>query len=299
MPGVPFGSLRRAVPGRAALMALASGLSGTCDEASSVTGECGAARPGWIWCDDFEEDRQDRYFEYDSAAGSFTRQPGVGRDGSFGMWVRFAAGQVSAGSLHLAFGRTPQSYFRPVDAGTMNYREIYWRIYVRHERGWVGGGGDKLSRATSFASSTSWAQAMFAHVWSGSPPDEAYLVLDPASGTDGAGTLVTTRYNDFANMRWLGIARSVTPLFDAASVGHWFCVEARARLNDAGQSNGVFQLWIDGRLEAERAGLNWVGAFDAYGINAVFFENYWNAGAPRAQERYFDSIVVASQPIGC
>ncbi|HSG47707.1 MAG TPA: hypothetical protein VLA43_07855, partial [Longimicrobiales bacterium] len=82
-------------------------------------------------------------------------------------------------------------------------------------------------------------------------------------------------------------------------VGEWQCVEARVRLNDAGQSNGVFQLWINGSLEAERTGLNWVGAFDDYGLNAVYLENYWNAGSPVAQERYLDNFVVSTTPIGC
>jgi hypothetical protein len=31
----------------------------------------------------------------------------------------------------------------------------------------------------------------------------------------------------------------------------------------------------------------------------VFFENYWNTGSPKLQERYFDNIVVSTQPIGC
>ena len=104
----------------------------------------------------------------------------------------FSAGQVSAGSLHLAFGRTPQAAFRPVDAGTANYREIYWRFYVRNQAGWTGGSGAKLTRATIFASSTSWAQAMIAHVWGGEGSDNNYLIVDPASGTDVAGNVVTT-----------------------------------------------------------------------------------------------------------
>ena len=262
--------------------------------------ECASPGAGWIWCDDFEQDRLASYFDYDNAGGDFVRVAGVGRTGSFGMRARWSTvGQSNAGALHLAFGKTPQAYFRPVDAGTQVYRDIYWRMYLRLQPGWTGGGANKLSRATVFASTTTWAQAMFAHVWSGSSPDQNYLILDPASGTDLAGNLQTTDYNDFPNMRWLGGVRGNTALFAPANAGTWYCVEARARLNDAGQSNGVFQLWIDGALEAERTGLNWLGAFSAYGINAVYFENYWNAGAPQAEERYFDNVVVSTQRIGC
>src|SRR5216117_2078131 len=264
---------------------------------SSAAGECATPQAGWIWCDDFEQNRLGQYFEYDSSSGDFVRAAGVGMDGSYGMRVHFAAGQVSAGSLHLAMGKVPDSYFRTVDAGTAIYRNVYWRMYVRNQTGWSGGGGYKLSRAISFATST-WAEAMMAHVW-GDPPGAGELDLDPASGTDAAGNLLTTKYNDFANMRWLGAQSGVTPLFDASHVGQWYCVEAHAQLNDAGLSNGMFEFWINGNLEARETGLNWLGSFSAYGINALFFENYWNTGAPVAQERYFDNIVISTEPIGC
>jgi hypothetical protein len=262
--------------------------------------ECATPRPEWIWCDDFEQSRLASYFEYVQDGGAFVRASGVGRDSSWGMRARWAsAGTVSAGALHVAFGRTPQAYFRPVDAGTQDYREIYWRHYVRRAPSWTGGGADKLSRATIFASGSSWAQALVAHVWSGGPNTKDYVIIDPASGTDAAGALKTTTYNDFANFRWLGSDRSAVALFADSTAGRWYCVEARVRLNDAGQSNGVFELWIDGVLDAQRTGLNWVGAYSAYGINAVFLENYWNAGAPGLRERAFDNFIVGTQRIGC
>ena len=264
---------------------------------TSLVNECASAEPEWIWCDDFEQNRLSSYFEYSEKSGSFVRSSDVGAEGSYGMRVRFALGQVDAGNLKLAFGRTPSTYFRAVDAGTANYREVYWRMYVRNEPAWVGGGGRKLSRATVLATSN-WAQAMIAHVWSGTT-DPTVLTLDPASGTDESGNLVTTQYNDFDNLRWLGIVRGTTPLFGLTEVGKWHCVEARVRLNDAGQSNGVFEMWVDGALDARKTGLNWLGAYDAYGINAVFFENYWNEGSPATQERYFDNLVVSTRPIGC
>lgn len=218
------------------------------------------------------------------------------------MKARFSAGQVDAGFLHLAFGNTPQAYFQPVDAGTVNYREIYWRFYLKNQAGWTGGGGQKLTRAFGFASPTSWAQNMFGHVWSGGTGSN-HLALDPASGTDLAGNLQTTTYNDFPNMRWLGVAPSATPMFDAAHVGAWYCIEAHVKLNSAGQSNGLFELWINGNAEASRPGLNWLGNFSAYGINAVYLENHWSPsggpGSPVTQERYFDNLVVSTQRIGC
>ncbi len=261
--------------------------------------ECASPRAGWIFCDDFESDRLARYFEYDSAGGSFVRRPGVGVNGSTAMLVRFAAGQVAAGSLHLALGKVPAGAgLATVDGTTNTYRDLYYRVYVRNDATWTGGGGDKLMRAQSIVASN-WAQAMDLPVWTDPVPNENYLEVDPESGTDAAGNVVTTKYNDFANLRYLGLARSTLPMFDASHVGQWYCVEAHAKLNDAGQSNGVAELYINGALAAQHANMNWVGNFSAYGINAVFVENYWNAGSPKAQQRYIDRLVVSTQPIGC
>lgn len=272
---------------------------GTGGTGSPVVAECSALKAGWIFCDDFETDRSAKYFEVDHANNSFVRATGVGVGGSSGMRAHFAAGQVSAGSLKLAFGRTPSSYMRPVDAGTANYRDIYWRVYVRNQAGWKGGGGDKLSRAQVMANAN-WAQAMSAPLWSGGQSSNwNYLLMDPYSGTDANGTLLMTSYNDFAHARWLGPAQSTTPIFDASHVGQWYCVEGHVHLNDAGQSNGTFDLWINGSAQPSRTGLNWIGKFSGYGINTVFLENYWNAGAPVAQERYLDNFVVSTAKIGC
>jgi hypothetical protein len=291
--------------GTARISAASEGKSGTATitvwPTRKDTAECEAPKPGWIWCDDFEKDRLRSYFEYAAHNDDFIRLEGVGYGGSTGMRARFAQkGQIQAGVLHLAIGKTPSAYFRPADAGTAIYREIYWRHFVKFQIGWIGGGGNKLSRAQVLVN-RSWSQAMMAHVWSGimSEQHPYELGINAASGTDEAGTVRTTEYNDFPHFRWIGMAWSRTPVFDQMHVGKWYCIEAHARLNDLGRSNGVFELWINGALEARLDGLNWQGAYRDYGINMVFLENYWNEGAPQAQERYFDNFVVGTQRIGC
>ena len=112
--------------------------------------ECASPGAGWIWCDDFEQDRLASYFEPDNAGGDFVRVAGVGRNGSVEMRARWSTvGQSSAGSLHLAFGKTPQTYFRPVDAGTQVYRDIYWRMYLRLRPGWTGACAGSCWRAAT------------------------------------------------------------------------------------------------------------------------------------------------------
>jgi hypothetical protein len=254
----------------------------------------------WIFCDDFEDTgalvKQGRYFEYDDNAGDFVSKPGLGLNGSRGMQVRWQAGEVGAGSIKLAFGRNPNAYMnkqniRPGDT----FPEIYYRMYLKMQSGWQGSPA-KLSRATVFASAADWRQAMIAHLWS---DDKEHLLLDPASCVNASGVVQCTTYNDFNHLSWLGLKSGTTPLFATSNSGKWFCVEAHVKLNDPGISNGVHEFWIDGQLEAQREGLNFTGTYTDYAINAVFFENYWNAGSPVQQERYFDNIVVSTKPIGC
>ena len=271
----------------------------TVSAAATPNNECAGTHAGWIFCDDFEVSRTASYFEYDNAGGKFTRVAGVGFNGSSGMRAHFDVGTVNAGALHLAIGQTPQTYMKPADAGTANYRELYYRIYFRTQPGWTGGGGNKLTRAFVFASPTSFAQAMIAHNWSGSGANANYLYIDPARGTDSLGNLVTTGYNDFGHLTFLGAKKGTLDLYSTAHSGTWYCIESHVKLNDPGVSNGISEIWIDGVLDVSSTNLNFLGSFSAYGLNAVYLENYWNAGSPAAQDRFMDRFVVSTQRINC
>lgn len=251
--------------------------------------------PNVIWCDDFEDSTplDEKYFEYDNDGGDFARVGGVGYGGSYGMQVVWQTGERNAGNIKRTFGRSPvnsQSH------SSTDFKEIYWRQYLKRKGGWTDN-SYKLSRATIFAGSN-WSQAMIAHLWGTSSSGDK-LLIDPATGIDSSGNLVTTKWNDFANLRWLGIRLGVTPIFSEATSGEWYCIEAHAKLNTPGLADGIFEFWINGSLEASRVDLDWINVWQEYGINAVFFENYWNGGAPGERIRYFDNIVISTQPIGC
>jgi len=249
--------------------------------------------PNVIWCDDFDDliPLSQKYFEYDDDEGDFVPVAEVGLNGTYAMQVKWQAGETDAGNIKRTFGRSPvnsQSH------STTDFREIYWRQYLKMQEGWTGN-SYKLSRATILATS-GWAQAMIAHLWGDGADDT--LIIDPASGIDGNGNLVTTRYNDFANLRWLGIERGTTPIFSDGTSGKWYCIEAHVKLNTPGLSDGIFEYWIDGDLEANKTDLDWVNTWQEYGINTISFENYWN-NPPNERIRYFDNIVISTQSIGC
>jgi hypothetical protein len=241
--------------------------------------------PAVIWYDDFDEPEK----PYTESQGGIDTSQGFGdRGGS--MLSFYKKGTRGVGNRKVFFGDSPTG--KVINRG-LKYDEIYWRFYVKHQYGWMGGGPAKLSRATSIVS-PNWAQAMISHVWSSG---EA-LTLDPATGVRN-DKVVTTRYNDFDNLRWLGNKPvSSFKLHSTAESGRWVCVEVRVKLNTPGQKDGLNQLWIDGRLEAERKGLDWRGNYTEHGINAVFLETYWNRGSPVTQSRWIDNFVISTKPIG-
>lgn len=259
-----------------------------------------AAHPEWIFCDDFELGPPTvgvgRYFEIGDDEGDFVRSASSGRDGGFGMRTLWQPGEVGAGGLKVAFGRNPNGYMnktriRPDE----DFREIWYRLDVRHDVGWVGDPA-KLSRATVFTDPGDWRQAMIAHLWG---DGKGHLLLDPARCVDASNTVKCRTYNDFDQLDWLGYQAGTTAVFDTANGGRWFCVVHHVRLNDPGQANGLQELFIDGRLEARREGLDFVRGYRDYALNAVFIENYWNDGAIKTQGRDFDNLLISAGPIEC
>jgi hypothetical protein len=271
-------------------------LTQSCTSSSTECANWQSAHPEWIFCDDFESTgamvATGRYFEHNDNNGEFIAMNSVGYGGSRGMRGLWQQGEVDAGSLKLGFGRNPASYMNKGIRPNDNFRDIYYRMYLKNDPNWQGNPA-KLSRASVIAKSD-WGQAMIGHLWS----DGAYhLLLDPASCVSGS-TVQCSGYNDFDNLQWLGYRPGTTAIFDG-SHDDWMCIEHHVKLNDAGQSNGLQEFWIDGSLEAQKTGLNFVGSYSEYGINAIFLENYWNDGSVKQQSRWFDNFVVSTQRIGC
>jgi hypothetical protein len=265
-------------------------------DSTTPSGECSEPRPEWLWCDDFEIDRLAAYFEHDKAGGRFRRDSTAGRNGSYGMRATFLDRGRSAGTLKVAVGRAP-SGIHAVDTSKTARRELYWRVFVRHDTAWSPTTGARLIQGTSLVNRRR-SQAMAAYVWSGdSRPTR--LAADPASGTDAAGNVRTTRYDDFANLRWIGPAYTAAEVLDTTRARQWQCIEAFARLNSPGQADAVFRVWVDTTLQAQRTGFNWVGSYRDFGLNAVAIENILNGPAVAYQERSYDNLIVSTAPIGC
>lgn len=249
---------------------------------------------GIIFHDDFEtiSSLGDRYTDYDSHGGDFIVVSSGGLGGSSRcLKASWRPGQVSAGNLIYMFGRNP---IKSQINNTIDYDEIYWRFYVKTMKGWSGN-PEKLTRATVFAANN-WSQAMIAHLWG--EGNDLLLTMDPATGIDSRGRLATGKYNDFDHLEWLGLRKGTDEIYETSSSGQWLCIEIHIRLNTPGKADGVFEFWIDEKLQARRDDLNWIGTWREYGINAIMLENYWNDGSPTAQSRFLDNFTVSTKPVG-
>jgi hypothetical protein len=259
--------------------------------------ECGnwqVSHPEWIWCDDFESDAAlgQNYFEVNRSTGQFGVSAETPYGGAGSLKAVYLPGVQEAGNVKLGFGRSP---LPSRIANDRDFDEVYWRFYTRTAMDWIGN-PKKVTRATVFTQSN-WAQAAIGHLWEDSATGLG-LGLDPATGVTGS-QVVTTTYNDFANLRWLGKRNGTTQIYSQQNRGRWFCIEVRMKLNTPGTSDGAFAFWIDGNMEAEINGLNWRGSYTGYGINAIMLENYVNGGFDRTQARYFDNFIVSTDRIGC
>lgn len=243
--------------------------------------------PGTIWYDDFDGNPKP-YAEGKSSLDDTMAFGGQGKS----MLCLYEKGKRGKGGRKVFFGDSPVYANKTVRRGE-KFDEIYWRIYVKHQYGWIGSPA-KMSRATSLTS-PEWAQAMIAHVWSS---HSSSLTLDPVCGLR-KDRVATRKYNDFERMKWLGNKPvSKFPIHATEESGYWVMVESRAKLNTPGKSDGINQLWIDGRLECERRKLNFRDSYTKHGINAVFLEAYWNKGSPVTQSRWYDEFVISTEPIG-
>ena len=243
--------------------------------------------PATIWYDDFDGELK----PYAEGKSPLDDKVAFGNSGK-SMLCLYQKGEQGIGGRKVFFGDSPTYINKTVRRGE-KFDEIYWRVYVKHQYGWTGS-PDKMSRATSLVTSR-WAQAMIAHVWSSR---NSSLNLDPVRCVKD-DQIMTKKYNDFKGMKWLG-NRPVSkfPIHSTRESGYWVLVESRAKLNTPGKSDGINQLWIDGRLECERRNLDFRGNYTKHGINAVFLEAYWNKGSPVNQSRWYDNFVISTRQIG-
>lgn len=247
---------------------------------------------GWVFCEDFTdlEAPLQAFSEY-ASEGAFDIDPDYRA-----MRADYRKGIEDAGWVLIGFGTSPIPHEGGVThADDQTFEEIYWRVKIKHELGWPDIGPGWLGRATSFATDD-WAQALVAQLRSAGQSTQLEAV--PFTCVNGE-SVMCDGYDDMAALETLETVVGETELFSSELSGQWHCVEAHVRLNTPGQSDGVFEFWVDENLEGVDDTIDWRGAWGEFGLNAVMLENFWPGGATKNLSRWMDDIVVSTEPIGC
>jgi len=277
--------------------------------ATSLNTECTTPENEWIWCDDFETDRSADYADGTEMYHDTANTQGI--NGTKANAFHFITTDENGGDIKIGFGDNALGGFADCSSCLGgSYNEIYWRMFVKVPQAWAGNSGEKLSRAVVFSNGSDWTVSSYFHVWGplddgdgDGSGDAAHLNIDPVNCTTGS-TVQCSGYNNWPNMEWIayggeGLKISNHEPFMPSEFNEYQCIEVHAKLNTPGQSDGIQEVWINGTLSNSNTGLNMRDSFTGKGINAVFFENYWNSNSPVDQTRYFDNLVVSTAPIGC
>ena len=261
-----------------------------------------------IWQDTFETDTTTEYYERNApAGGSFGRSTDDSYLGSYAIKSLAVSGNGSNSNWWVGFGGLPPNVSWPAFAqpsgvdSSSRFTDV--TLSVRYWTGspWAGYTGTghegdlKMLRISVFGDSTG-SQAAVLHVWGDNTGEK--LFVDAVRGTDGGTGLATSGWNDTGNFTWFSTGTSTSAVNDPANSGTMYLIQVRMKLNTAGNSDGLWELWVNGTKEVEDTGLNWVDSYTSYGINTVHLERYWNSGAPGNDVSYFDQLVITDNSTG-
>ena len=247
------------------------------------------SRASTIVCEDFEASGQSDWSDYKD--NNFNVQTDETFGGERSLRQRYDLGQVGAGWLAWFFGDHPNGGVR----GDERFEEIYFRFYHKFQAGWPESYPPKVARIRSHFIDGGWRFAWAEHLWISRSRPQGTAASDPMSrlaAPDG------TEYLSDEERRWLG--NKPLDLRFAERDGEWVSIEMRVKLNTPGQDDGEITYWADGEMALHREGLNVRGGYTATTINVAMLDTYWNGGAvEEGLKRWYDNVVVATEPIGC
>ncbi len=82
----------------------------------------------------------------------------------------------------------------------------------------------------------------------------------------------------------------------------WYCIEARVKMNDLGQQNGILEGYVDGAQAFKASNLKFRRANESQlKVKSLWFDVYYGGSAtsPARNEIFFDSVAAGPSRIGC
>ncbi|MCE5271995.1 dockerin type I domain-containing protein [bacterium] len=124
-----------------------------------------------------------------------------------------------------------------------------------------------------------------------------YAVYFWTDGLDGHLSMEASTKAPGAHRDW--VPNHYTDFFysEAQNVGRWVHYEMRLSLGE-GRNSDRLQAWADGLLICDVAGHDIASGYREQTINAMMWDCYWNGGSPRRQSRFYDDLVMSTEPVG-
>jgi hypothetical protein len=249
----------------------------------------------WVLCEDFEEEGgPETYF-----ATFWTEQELVGVEAAPEAWSGARALRIghdpavfASGVADIRFGQGPGGGL--IHAPDEEFREIWVRFHLRTQPGWPDAGiAEAIDIMSLFGNSR--AIALDATIYSPTQAQARPIAWSCIHNSQ----LLCNGQGDWSNpnleARQVGLGTSA--LYGSEAAGRWQCHEVHVRLDDPGQGNGEFEVFVDDALEVSLDGITFVDAWTGAALNTLRFSSFWNA--PAALDHWVDDVVVSTAPIGC
>ncbi|HKP97262.1 MAG TPA: hypothetical protein VJ385_16050 [Fibrobacteria bacterium] len=172
-------------------------------------------------------------------------------------------------------------------------RHIFTRFYDYYDEGFDFAAGMKIHRLSSFNEAKQINDFDIILQLKADEPGSNYCGLTDAK-------VLALSFNG-GPVDWGSVEARWTPLRK-----RWYCIETEIKLNTPGASDGAVRIWVDGRMVAEKTGMN-LTASVASPINRVMFGGWYsNSSAGKnpcpdpvsPSRRYVDDPAVSDAYIG-
>lgn len=256
---------------------------------------CPEPLPGdWILCEDFEAAGDpSTYFGNFWTTGELMGVEATDAfSGAQALRIGHDPAVFASGMADIRFGQGPSGGL--VHAPDQEYREVWVRFVLRTEDAWPDAG---IAEAVEVMSVFGNARAIAVDATIYSPSQVEAQALAWSCVHDSQ--LLCNGQGDWSNasLEVRDGALGQSPLYGTQKAGQWQCHEIHVRLDDPGQANGVFEVFVDGQQEVSLQDIEYVDAWAGAGLNNVRFSSFWNA--PAQLVHHVDDVVVSTSPLGC
>lgn len=257
----------------------------------------------WVLCEDFEDikDPAETFALFSGADDRMRLAPEGGRLEPGALLVTYLDGQEWNGQATFRFGEGPGApngaqVYRPDE----RFDEVWVQMHVRTQAMWPDGGYGHLFDIGA-VSNESWASAYFARVSSEVGVDGSRLIAAAYNCVDGPDILCNGAPNDTMLYEELAASPGMSDLFVDDLSAQWHCIQVHVALGTPGQSNGVYELSLDGQLEFSATNLDYQEQWGDNGFNELAILGLWSAPSSPEPDlvRAIDEVIVSTAPVGC